>query len=86
MGKTLIVYKLYPDGPENVDVVEKAVREVKSGELKEVRREPIAFGMSLLRAAFLLPEKDDDASGKLEAELKALPGLNEVEVEMMTLL
>ncbi len=86
MGKTLIVYKLFPDGPENVDAVERALKGVKGGELKEVKREDVGFGMSLLRAAFLLPEKDDSAPEKLETELKAISGVNEVEVEIMTLL
>jgi len=86
MGKTLIVFKIYPEAPEAVGKVEKAVRALKGVELRDMKREPIAFGLELIKAAFTIPEKQDNTLEELEKKLKSLEGVNNVEVEMMTLL
>ncbi len=86
MGNMLLVYKLYPEDIESIAKIEEAVKHVKSGKLKQVKREPIAFGMELVMCAFILPDKVDGVVEKLEAELKRIPHVNEVESAGMTLL
>ncbi|MFH1256165.1 MAG: hypothetical protein V1494_02630 [Candidatus Diapherotrites archaeon] len=85
MGKTLVVFKIYPEEVEAVGKVEKAVKELKGVELRDMKREPIAFGLELIKAAFTLPEKEENALEELEKKLRAINGVNQIEVEMMTL-
>lgn len=85
MGKTLIIYKIYPESVEAVKEVEESLKKVKSGELRDLKKEPIGFGLELIKAAFTVAEKDDSAIEKLEKELKSLNGVNEIETETMTL-
>jgi len=86
MGSTLVILKLFPDEIEDAVKIEKSVKGIKSGSVREVRREPIAFGLELVKVAVVIPDKEDGAMGKLEDELKKLPGVKEVEVEGVTLL
>ncbi len=82
---TLVILKIYPEDIESIPLVEEAVKNLKNGEVKEVRRDPIAFGMELIKAAIVLPPTED-AMEKIEAEIKSIKGVNEMEVEAMTLL
>jgi len=82
---TLVVLKIYPADIESIPLVEEAVKKLKNGEVKEVRRDPIAFGMELIKVAIILPPAED-AMEKLENEIKSIKGVNEMEVEAMTLL
>lgn len=86
MGKTMVIYKITLPDMEKIDGVENAVRGVKSGELKDLKREPIGFGIEVIKAGFLIPEKEEGALEKLTKELQELPDVENVEVEGMTLL
>jgi len=86
LGNALVIVKIYPEGPEKIEEVEKAVRELKEGKVKDVKREPIAFGMELIRAGIVIPDKQDGAMQKLEDALQKIPGVNQIEVEGITLL
>lgn len=85
MGQTLVIYKIYPDEPGAEVEVEKSLWKIKIGEVKDVKKEPLAFGMYILRVAILLPEKEEPMN-ELEAEIRAIPKVQNVEVETMTLL
>ncbi|MFH1239967.1 MAG: elongation factor 1-beta family protein [Candidatus Diapherotrites archaeon] len=86
MGNALIIMKIYPEELEDSVKIEKSVKKIKNGEVKEVRLEPIAFGLELVKIAVVIPDKEDGAMSKLEDEIKALPGVRDVEVEGVTLL
>ena len=86
MGQALVIFKIYPEGLEEVEKVEAAVRELKEGDVKEVRREPIAFGLELVKAGIVIPDKEDGRMEKLEDAVRAIPGVKEVEVEGVTLI
>ncbi len=86
MGDVLVILKIYPEGIDEIELVEKGVKGITAGEVKEVKREPIAFGMELIKAGIAIPDKEEGRMEKLEEALKALPGVKEVEVEGMTLL
>jgi len=86
MGNMLLVYKLYPEDMESIEPIEKALHQIKSGELKQTKREPIAYGMELIKVAFVVPDKVEGVVEKLEADLRNIPGVNEIESAGMTLL
>ncbi len=85
-SKILVVFKVFPEGPDEVSLVDKGLRAVKQGEFKDLKREPLAFGLEVLKVAYVIPDKTDGAMEALEGAVKALKGVNQVEVEAVTLL
>lgn len=86
MGNAIVIIKIYPVELEDSVKIEKSVKEIKHGEIKEVRLEPIAFGLELVKIAVVIPDKEDGAMPKLEEEIKSLPGVKNIEIEGVTLL
>ncbi|MEW6294734.1 MAG: hypothetical protein AB1467_00360 [Candidatus Diapherotrites archaeon] len=88
MGKLLIIYRIYPEELEDVKLIEASLGEAVKGlgELKDVKRQPIAFGLELVRAGIVVPDKEEGLTEKIEERIKALKGVNQIEVEGMTLL
>jgi len=85
-SKILVVFKVFPEGPEEVAVVEKGLRALQQGEFKDLKKEPLAFGLVTIKAAYIIPDKVDGAMEKLEAAVRGVKGVNEVEVDAVTLL
>ena len=86
MGKTLIVFKIKCEDMEQIDSTIEAIRKLKSGDVKDVKKVPIGFGISEIKAAVLIPEKQDQILDQVQDELKKIPNIEEIEVEAMTLL
>lgn len=84
--KAFIIYKVTPKDMEKIAETEKEVRGIKSGIVKDVKREPIGFGIELIKAGVLVSEKESGAMEKVTKELQGLPSVEEVEQEAMTLL
>ena len=85
MGKMFVVYKIYLDDPEQMDSVCEALKKAKTAEFKDLKREPVGFGIEVLKVGYLFPEKQDELVPRLEEEIKAIPGITEIETEIMTL-
>ena len=85
MGKVLVIAKLFPQDSESIEKIENSLRNIKSGELQEIKREPIAFGLSAVKVAITIPDKADNAMENLEKELSNIDGVNQVEIEGVTL-
>ncbi len=86
MGKTLIVFKIKCEDMEKLDETVAAIQTIKTGEVKDVKKIPIGFGIQEIKAAVLIPEKQDHILDQVQEELKKLPNVEEIEVEAMTLL
>ena len=86
MGKTFVIFKVNPKDLENVEATETALRSVKHGECKDIQRVDVGFGIIVLKAGYMIPEKKDDAIELLTKEIESLPSVESVEVEGMTLL
>ena len=86
MGKMFVVFAVYPEDVEDIPHIEKALRELKEGEFREVKKEPVAFGMELIKAAYLLPDKVEGVLEALEGAIKAISGVSNEEVSGMTLI
>ncbi|MCD6434257.1 MAG: elongation factor 1-beta [Candidatus Diapherotrites archaeon] len=85
MGKVLVIAKLFPQDSESIEKIENSLRNIKSGKLQEIKREPIAFGVNAIKVAITIPDKADNAMEKLEKELSNIDGVNQVEIEGVTL-
>ncbi len=86
MGKTLVIFKITASEMEELESIANAIPKIKNGEVKDVKRQPIGFGIEVIRAAVLIPEKQDAALDAVTKELQQIPSVEEVEVESMTLL
>ncbi len=82
------VYKVYPKEIEDITRIKAKLEEGLEEPFKiaEIREEPIAFGLKILRVAVIFPDKIDGLLDKIETILKNIPGVNELEIEVSTLL
>ena len=85
-SKILVVFKVFPEGPDEVSLVEKGLRGLRQGEFKDLKKEPLAFGLEVIKVAYVIPDKTDGAMEALEGAVKGVKGVNQVEVEAVTLL
>jgi len=90
MGYIMSVYKIYPEELEDINkIVESLNKEFPSPfrvQTNDIRVEPIAFGLSLIRVGVIFPDKIDGLLDKLEGLLKDIPGVRELEIEASTLI
>ncbi|MBN1940912.1 MAG: hypothetical protein JW772_01895 [Candidatus Diapherotrites archaeon] len=85
MGKTVVIMKITPK-EEQIDRAMADLKTVKSGALQDVQKVPVAFGIEILKAAFTIEEKAENALSELEEEVAKLDSIENSEVENMTLL
>lgn len=83
MGKALIVYRIYPAEGANMDELEKALKKVDK--VIETRREPIAFGLELIRVGALIDDKKDKPE-EVEKAIESTKGVGQIETEDVTLI
>lgn len=86
MGKTFVIFKVNAKDMEQLDVCERELRACVKGQCKDVQRVPIGYGIVILKAGYLIPEKVDSAIEDLTIEIQSLPSVENAEVEGMTLL
>ena len=86
MGKTLIIYKVNTVDMEKLDETIEALKTAQKGEFRDAKRIPIGFGAEVIKAAFTVPEKDDNAVEELTKELNEMELVEEAEMQEMTLL
>lgn len=83
MGKVAMNIKIMPSFPE-VDV-EKISKEIKKQlEVKDLKIEPIAFGLKAIKVLVIVD--DSEGSEKVENTIKNIEGVGEVEIESVTLI
>ena len=83
MGKAMVIFKVSPN-PEDIDNVEAAVKaiEIENVKLQDMKREPIAFGIELIKVGFIVPDKTDGIIPAIEEALNKIEGLSQ-EAEMI---
>ena len=88
MGDILTVYKIYPEEIEHTDIIVKKIKESLPEEFKlnTIELEPVAFGLKIVKASVIFPDKISGLSDKLEEFLKSISEVSEIEVFTQTLI
>jgi translation elongation factor aEF-1 beta len=88
MGDILTVYKIFPEEIEDTDVIIAKIKEKLPEEYKlnTIELEPVAFGLKIVKASFIFPDKIGGLSDKLEDFLKSIEEVSEIEVFAQTLI
>ena len=78
LGEVIVNFKVMP-ADADVDI-SKVESEIKSKiKIKEIEKEPIAFGLNALKVTTVV-EDSEGAADKVESELRSIDGVGEVEV------
>jgi translation elongation factor EF-1beta len=85
-SKTMLIIRVKPEEMEKIDKIIESIKKIKTGEVREVRKEPIGFGIELIKAGILVPSEDETMPEKVIKEITKIKGVEEAEVEGMTLL
>ncbi|MFH0986615.1 MAG: hypothetical protein V1911_01050 [Candidatus Micrarchaeota archaeon] len=83
MGMAMIVYQVYPE--EGYDLQKLVDTISKIDKIKSVQREPIAFGLEILKVGALVDDKKDNPQA-VEDAIKSAEGVREVESVDVTLI
>jgi len=83
MGKAMIVYKVYPEDGVDISELEERIKQIEK--VTETKREPIAFGLELLKVAMIIDDKKEKPE-EYENQLKAIPGVKRIETDSMNLI
>ncbi|MBI1973289.1 hypothetical protein HYS54_00605 [Candidatus Micrarchaeota archaeon] len=83
MGKAMIVYRVYPQ--EGYDLAKLVDAIGRLDKIRGVQREPIAFGLELVKCGFLIDDKLDKPE-EIEQKLRKVDGVKEVETLDVTLI
>lgn len=78
MGQVIIVIRVLPDSPDNVDSVRAALQKLKPERLED---EPIGFGLSAFKFTKIIPD-EGGSQEKLENQVSAIRGVGNSEVLM----
>jgi len=86
MARVLVILKVLPEDveikPEELEErIKKALPE--GYEVKGYDIEPIAFGLNALRLYVFMPEHTEGGTEKLEETIASVPGVSQVEVEVV---
>ncbi len=76
MGKVILVMRVLPDGPDNVQKVKKGLEALKPARLEE---EAIAFGMVAFKLTIMIPDAGGEQD-RIENKVSSIPGVSSVEV------
>lgn len=89
MGDVAMIYSVMPESPEiDLDRVQadiKAAAESVGAELNRADIKPIAFGLKALEIVILMDDKSGK-SGELEDKLRAIEGIQNLELTDMSLI
>lgn len=87
MGQVAATLKVMPESPDSdIEQIKDGIRKIHMGDahIKEMKVENMAFGLKMIMVLFVMP--DHGGTDKLEDQIKAIPGVSEVETGEITLL
>lgn len=76
MGKALAIYRIYPE--ENQDLKQMIDELAKIPEVKGVQREPIAFGLEVIKVGVVVDDKTGNPQ-EVEDKLRTIKGVKELD-------
>ncbi len=85
--KVLISYKIMPESVEtDLSILEEKIKGNLEGvEIKDIKQEPIAFGLKALKVLVMVEDKAG-ISDEIEKKLSELDDVESVETESITLI
>ncbi len=85
MGQVAIALNITPSSPEvNLENVKEEIS--KKMKVQDSKIEPIGFGISRLRLLIIAPDSAESDTDKIENEIRKVNGVENVEVESVTLI
>src|SRR5438132_11200265 len=79
MGSVAITFRVMPDDPEtDLERLKTRIRERLTGSLRDLREQPVAFGLTAILAVALVSDAEG-GSDRLEETLAEIPGVGSVE-------
>jgi len=81
MGEVAVIYKINP----SLDKKEEIKKKLTEFGAKEIKEEEIGFGITSLKAIFVLPDKPNYVE-ELEKKILKIEGVNSIQVEGTSLI
>ncbi|MDD3083625.1 MAG: hypothetical protein PHP82_01245 [Candidatus ainarchaeum sp.] len=87
MGKAMVIFKIFSD-PEKISQVEENLKKIDIEQIKfqDIKREPIGFGIEVIRVGYIVPDKTDGLMPQLEEKISKIEGINQIEMDGVTLI
>ena len=85
MGDVLLEFKITTEQQDRLYIIEEKIKNMDDAKLNSVKREPFVFGMQMIMASFIVPDKEGMIDA-LEAKLTAIKEVGNVENTKMTLI
>jgi len=83
MGKAMILYKVSPAQDYDLAKLEEDIRKIDK--VTNVKREPIAFGLEMLKVTAVVDDKKENPQ-EVEDAIKATEGVQNIETESVGLI
>lgn len=83
MGKAMVVYKIYPEEETDPTDLMDQLNEIE--DIKSAKKEPVAFGLEIVKAGALI-DRDDDPDRVQEELEEKLTGYRNIEQGEATLI
>ncbi len=84
--KMFVIFKISPKDMDHLDELVEKIKKIKSGQVKDIKREPIGFGIEIIKAGIMVNEKEEGALEKLKNEIDKIDLIENAEIEGMTLI
>jgi translation elongation factor aEF-1 beta len=88
MGDALVVFKIFPEDMELIDSIQEALKNINIEKIsfRGIEKEPIGFGIEVLKVGYIVPDKTDNLMPRLEEEISKINGVSQVEMAGVTLI
>jgi translation elongation factor EF-1beta len=83
MGKVMVLYRIYPEEGYDLDEIVKEFKKIER--VRAVQKEPVAFGLVVLKIGVIYDDKTDKPSD-FEEYMENIPGVRQVESLDVTLI
>lgn len=83
MGKVMALYRIYPEENYDLDKLIEALKKIER--VRAVQKEPVAFGLVVLKIGALFDDKTDNPN-EFEKYLENMEGIKNIETLDVTLI
>ncbi len=84
MGKAMVVYKIYPEDGTSAKEIMDQLDQIK--DIKSAKKEPVAFGLEIVKAGALIDRDDnpDRVQKELEEKIKGYRNIEQGEATLIS--